>query len=158
MGQVPDLPNYVFRRARPRPQFDPLYQRGPHWIPFDISDDTLKFLAVPHPVVIGFVLPKPQTGSTQDEIGFPRAGVLHCARHLPQWFVGLQQNMYMVRHNHPCEELVQSPFPACDVQRLCDRSGHLRMPQEGWPRIGRVQLSIEQEEPSALRGESDTMA
>ena len=82
MGQVPDLPNYVFRRARPRPQFGSPYQPGPHWIPFDISDDTLKFLAVAHPVVIGFVLPKPQTGSTQDEIGFPCPGVLHCARHL----------------------------------------------------------------------------
>jgi len=151
VGQVPDLPKNVFRRARPGPQFGSLHQSGPHRIRFDVPHDPLKLLTVAHPVIIGFVLPKLQPGSTQDEIGFPRAGVLHCASYFPQRFVGLQQNMHVVRHNHPCEELVQTPFPACDEQRLCDRDGHVRMSQEGWPRIGRVQLPIQQEESSAFR-------
>ena len=79
-----------------------------------------------------------------------RALVFFTACYFPQQFVGLQQNMHMVRHHYPCEELIQPPFPARDEQGLRDRSGYLWMFEERGSRTGRVQLPVQQEEPSAF--------
>jgi hypothetical protein len=139
------------RSARPGPQVRFFHQSGPHRIPFDVPTDPLEFPPVSHPVVIGLVLPEWQPGSTQDEVGLATAGILHGARDFPQCFVRLQQNMHVVRHDHPCKEFIQSPSFSSRKKCLRDNRGNLSTLQERGTRMGGVQLPVQRQEPLAFR-------
>jgi hypothetical protein len=147
-GQVSGLPS--LRGARPGPVFGLLDQAGPHWIPFDVLNNSFKFLAVAHPMIVGLVLPESPC-SIENKIGLVGARVLHGPWYLTQRFVRLQQRMYMVRHDDPSEELVQLPFLLANSQGFDDFRRHSRMFEECRSGASRVQLPVEDKEPLAFR-------
>src|SRR5580658_289862 len=88
VGQVSDLP--FFPGTRPGPLFDRLPQSHPHRIPLNILHDPLKLLPIANPMIVGFILPKPQPRSTQDEVRLSSTSILHSTSDLPQRPMRLQ--------------------------------------------------------------------
>ncbi len=106
---------------------------------------------VRHPMVVRFVLPKPRPGSTENKIGLPGARALHRVCDSPQWFVRLQENMHMVRHDRPRKEIVQPPFGTRGKQSLDNRGGDLWIFEESGAGTSSVQLAVHHEKPQPLR-------
>jgi len=52
-------------------------------------NDSVEFVAIPNPMIVGFTLPEEKTGSAEYEIGFSGAGLLDCARDVGHWYVGI---------------------------------------------------------------------
>ena len=146
VGQVPDLP-----RTRPRPILGPINESGANGIPFNVPHYPVKFPAVANPMIVTFVLPERQSRSAEDHVGSFGAGFLDGARHIGHWPMGTEQNMDVVRHHHPSEQLVKPPLALRKQQGIDDACGNVRVFQLRGAGIGAVHLTVEGEEALAFR-------
>lgn len=149
--QVPDL---LFPElggcAGPRPLLHPLDQSRRDRISLNIIDNSVKLVAIPHPMVEGFVQPERLAGPAQDKIRFTRAGAFDGAGDFAERFVRQKQNVNMVRHQRPGVEVAQLPLLFGYEQGVDDCAGDFRSFEPGRAGEGLVELAVEREEMFAL--------
>jgi hypothetical protein len=157
VGQVSDLPVLKFiRGTRPRPFLHALNQPRTHGVSFDVVNDTLKFPVVAHPMVMGFILPKRPSGSAKNDIRLTGARAFYSSGYLVHRFVRLRQNVYVVRHQHPSEEVAKFPMLVSGEQRPDHTGRYLWVYQPGWSRNRPIQFPVEQRKRRAFRGGNGT--
>jgi len=135
-----------FRSARPRPVLGLFHHSGAHRIPLNVSQNLIKLLLIPHPAVIRFRLPEGLTASTQYPIGLAAAGALQSTHDLRQFFMRLQQQVDMVRHDDPGVEVEESQLLAARKQCVPHDRGYLRILQPGWTRRRAIHLAVKRHE------------
>ena len=148
LGQVSDLPKF-FRRTGPRPLFNALNQPSTHRVSLDVACNALIFAIAAHPVVIGLILPEGLASVAKNEIRLPGTRTFDGSGYLAQRFVRLQQNVHVVGHHYPDEEIAQLPLlPSCE-QCVDNNSGDARICQPHRARARQVQFPVERRETFA---------
>lgn len=151
VGQVSDLPEFL-RRTGPRPLLHGLNQPSAHRVLFDVACDALKFPIAAHPVVIGFILPERLASVAKNNVGLPGTRALDGSGYLSQRFVRLKNNVHVVGHQNPDEEIAQLPSQLRRKQRVDNNTGDARICHPCRTRSRIVQLSVGRYEPLSFRG------
>jgi hypothetical protein len=115
VGQVPDLPS-----TAPGTKLGGRNKSRLDRFPFNVTGDSPEFGGIPNPVIVRFVLPEAGSPSFQNLIGNTSAAFLHSAGNRRQRGIRLNQNMHMVRHQNPGEQIVQLPDVLATIQSLYD--------------------------------------
>ena len=115
-------------RTRPWIILHPLRQPSLHRIPLNVSGDLAPLLSVSHPMIIGLPLPKLVARSMQQPVRLTRRGALQRFQQKARRNRGQQQQVDMIRHDHPWSQLVVSEAFATK-QRFDHKSGNCLVPQ-----------------------------
>jgi hypothetical protein len=110
--------------TRPGPRLNRTRKPGANRIPFNIADNAIRFVIAANAVIIALVLPERLSGSPQYEVSVGCCRTLdpsHDDRHRLNW---PHDNVYVIRHNNPDKEIVQTEFIRALFQSICHKRGN----------------------------------
>ena len=128
------------RGARPGPFRRCVCKTSCHGIVFDIANSLPKFLAGSYPTIPGFVLPKRRADQAECRIRETRGRALQPLCDPAQWNIRGDQDVYMIRHNHPRVEIVES-LSGAELDPICHKRCDARISKPPRSRRG-VQLPV----------------
>jgi hypothetical protein len=130
------------RDTRPRPKLRRLNQPRINRILLDVNGDAVQFFSVPHPMVIGFVLPEGLAGLSQDSIGRTCRRPFEPAHDLGNLEPGQHQQMNVVRHHQPRAKFVELLVPFTGDEGIANGMGDDRILQPCGTAAGLMQGSV----------------
>ena len=128
--------------ARPLIVLDHRNQSRLDRISFDMLRDPIPFLAAPHPVIVGFPLPKRLAGSIQNPVRLPRRGALKRFQKLARRNYRQEQGVNVIRHDGEWAEPVLIEFQAA-IQGIDDDFRDCFLRQVCWTTSSAVQIRID---------------
>ncbi len=125
LGQVPDLPC-----TAPGPKLGRFRKPRLNGIPLNVTRYSAKLGGIPNPVIIGFVLPEAGSPSFQNLVGKPGAAFLHSTCDRRERRMRLDQDMHMIRHQNPGDQVIQLPDVLATIESLhnCFRQPNICKP------------------------------
>jgi hypothetical protein len=144
-----------FRRAGPRPVFGASHQPRVNWIRLDIRNHRSQFFVGSNPAVEILTLPKGLPFPACDAVRANGCGGFHPSHNLGKFCMRLHDNVNMIGHDHPREQIVTLPNPFAIKKRLHKTVGNIRVSQPSRTIACAIQLPIVQRESSPHVGISD---
>ena len=121
--------------------FDVLNQAGSNRIPLDVPGNSIPFVLISHPMIVGFALPELLAGAIEQSIGFARGSSFQRFEQLARRYRRTQEHVDMVRHNYERSELIMAEIGAFQ-KGVNDNLRNVFLPQEQRPRSCFIQVAI----------------
>src|ERR1022692_461555 len=118
-----------FRSTRPWPVFGARHESGLPRIRLDIPNHRSKFLVSSNPPVKILTLPEGLPFPDCDSVGAHGGSGLQPSPNLGQVLMRLQNNVYVIRHDHPREQIVTVPDAFAKKKCLHKRVTNVRVRQ-----------------------------
>ena len=104
---------------------------------FDICHNPAEFLLIPHPVIVGLILPKWLAGSLKQQIRLSGRPPFEPMCNLGQRDARQNQQVYMVRHNRPGLQFVELLLTLAGANRFHYTPCYSRITQRTGPMTAR---------------------
>jgi hypothetical protein len=118
----------------PRPALCRLRQAGRDGVALDVSRDPLDLPGIARVVIEGLILPERLTSSSQDLVSTPRGRSLQPTHQHRNGNFGKDEQMNMVRHDHPGAELIEASFALSNQNGLSHQIRGWPVPEPEWTR------------------------
>jgi hypothetical protein len=154
-GSAGGLAAGSFRRARPRPVLGASNKPGAYRIRLDIRNHGSELLISPNPTVEILALPERLSGPACQSIGAHGGCGFQPSQNLGKLCMRLHDDVNMIGHDNPREQVVTVPNAFAIDERLHKRVGNILVSQPSRAFARTIQLPIVQQESSPHVGIRD---